>query len=66
MYRGQNRIDVPPHIFAIAESAFHTMIQEVLYYYYNGVVNLVKGNAREFKAVICFVLFIGRASMCHN
>ena len=28
LYVGKNRIDVPPHIFAVAESAFRTMMTE--------------------------------------
>ena len=27
-YRGENRIDVPPHIFAVAEDAYRTMCDE--------------------------------------
>eukprot|EP00939_MAST-03C_sp_MAST-3C-sp1_P000332 g332.t1 len=27
-YRGENRIDVPPHIFAVAEDAYRTMCEE--------------------------------------
>ena len=27
-YRGENRIDVPPHIFAVAEDAYRMMVEE--------------------------------------
>lgn len=27
-YRSKNRVDVPPHVFAVAEAAYRTMVQE--------------------------------------